>query len=42
MLYTRFPLGCWPGERKVLINSPSPQTVIPEKRLYHAPSGTSG
>jgi hypothetical protein len=26
----------------VLINAPSPQTVMPEKRLYHRPSGTSG
>jgi hypothetical protein len=38
----RWPFGAWPGSRKVLISSPSPQTVIPENRLYHGPSGTSG
>jgi len=28
--------------RKVLTNEPSPQTIIPGKRLNHLPSGTSG
>src|SRR5712691_5720402 len=39
---TRLPFGACPGSRNVLINSPSPHTVMPEKRLYHSPSGTSG
>ena len=39
---TRTPFADWPRRRKVLISSPSPQTVIPESRLYHWPSGTSG
>ena len=39
---TRFPFGACPCSRNVLINSNSPHTVMPEKRLYHSPSGTSG
>jgi len=39
---TRLPFAACPGSRNVLINSPSPQSVTPEKRLYHSPSGTSG
>jgi hypothetical protein len=39
---TRLPFAACPGSRKVLINSPSPHTVMPEKRLYHSPSGISG
>jgi hypothetical protein len=38
----RLPWGCWPGRRKVLISSPSPQTVTLGNRLDHSPSGTSG
>src|SRR2546426_9364599 len=39
---TRSPFGAWPGKRNVLTSSASPQTVIPVKRLYHGPFGTSG
>ena len=39
---TRLPFGACPRSRNVLINSPSPHTVMPERRLYHSPSGTSG
>jgi hypothetical protein len=39
---TRVPFALWPSARNVLTRSPSPQTVMPEKRLYQVPSGTSG
>ncbi len=39
---TSSPPGTCPGRRNVFTNSPSPQTIIPEKRLNHRPSETSG
>jgi len=36
------PAGSCPGCKKVLMSSPSPQTVISENFLNHLPSGTSG
>src|SRR5947208_11126254 len=36
------PLAFWSGRRKVLTSSPSTHTIIPENRLNHPPSGTSG
>src|SRR6266446_1194225 len=34
------PVGTCPRLRNVFTSSPSPQTVIPAKRLNHLPSGT--
>lgn len=39
---TRVPFGLCPGRRNVLTRSAWPQTVMPGKRLYQGPSGTSG
>ncbi len=36
------PVGSCPDCKKVLISSPSPQTVMPENFLNHLPAGTSG
>ncbi|MEP6823154.1 MAG: CoA-transferase, partial [Chthoniobacterales bacterium] len=36
------PEGSWPVRRNVFTSSPSPQTIMPLKRLNQRPFGTSG
>jgi len=42
LLSSCLPAATWPGCKKVLMSSPSPQTVMPGNFLNHGPTGTSG